>query len=138
MYDVLFRSYEILAVGVLDECRKEKDDLAQTLVVKELEHLGGLTTLDIAVSANNQDFIAHPTCQTLLSRLWMGALYVNTSFWRVSVTMATAIIFFTRSLVANFRTDNPMRFLLFLKKIFVLPIQLHELVLAVEVYLLSL
>lgn len=83
---IFFSTYEKLAVDVLDECRREKDDLAQTLVVKELVNIGGLTTLDIAVSAKDLDFIAHPTCQTLLSRLWMGALYINTSFWRVSET----------------------------------------------------
>nr|XP_047136370.1 transient receptor potential cation channel subfamily M member-like 2 [Hydra vulgaris] len=75
--------YENLAVGVLEECRKDNEEEAQTLLVKEIPEFGFLSCLDIAVSANNQDFIAHSSCQTLLSRLWMGALYINTSLWKV-------------------------------------------------------
>lgn len=77
--------YETMAVGVLDQCRMENEGDTQTLLVKELEDFGFLTSLDIAVSANNEDFIAHPSCQTLLSRLWMGALYINTELWKVRV-----------------------------------------------------
>ena len=76
-------TYEQLAVGVLDECRKENDELAQNIVINELENFGQLSNLDIAVTADNQEFVAHPSCQTLLSRFWMGSLYINTSYWRV-------------------------------------------------------
>ena len=57
------------------------------LLVKELPNFGYLTSLDIAVSADDQDFIAHTSCQTLLSRLWMGALYINTELWKVRRTL---------------------------------------------------
>ena len=76
-----------MAVGVLDECRNEDDSTAQTLLVKELPDFAFLTSLDIAVSANNQDFIAHPSCQTLLSRLWMGALHINSETFKVKFCM---------------------------------------------------
>ena len=85
-FTLFFKSYsafEKVALGVLDECRKQDDDDAQTLVIKELPNFGHLTSLDIAVSAEDQDFISHPTCQSLLSRLWMGALSINTPSWQV-------------------------------------------------------
>ena len=83
LFLLYFSAYETLAVGVLDECRKENDDLAQNIVIKELANFGNLSNLDIAVTADHQEFVAHPSCQTLLSRFWMGSLYINTTFWRV-------------------------------------------------------
>lgn len=75
-----------MAVGVLEKCREEDDKFAQALLVKELPDFGGnLSSLDIAVSANSQDFIAHTSCQTLFNRLWMGELYINTKTVKVSL-----------------------------------------------------
>lgn len=80
------RSYELMAVGVLEKCREEDDKFAQALLVKELPDFGGnLSSLDIAVSANSQDFIAHTSCQTLFNRLWMGELYINTKTVKVII-----------------------------------------------------
>lgn len=76
--------WERTAIGVLDECRKQDDELAQRLIVKELQDFGHLTSIDIAVSAEDQDFIAHPTCQALLSKLWMGAMELSTHTWQVA------------------------------------------------------
>ena len=56
---------------------------AQRLVIKELPEFGHLTNLDIAISADDQDFIAHPTCQALLSTIWMGAMESDTPIYRV-------------------------------------------------------
>ena len=77
--------FEQVAVGVLNECSLENEQHAQTLLVKELNDFGHLTSLDIAVEANNQDFIAHSSCQSLLTKLWMGALHINTEAWKVLV-----------------------------------------------------
>ncbi|XP_065053971.1 transient receptor potential cation channel subfamily M member-like 2 isoform X2 [Rhopilema esculentum] len=77
--------WEKTAIGVLDECRKQDDELAQRLVVKELPNFGHLTSVDIAVSAEDQDFIAHPTCQALFSKLWMGTMELSTHTWQVAV-----------------------------------------------------
>ena len=73
---------------MLDECRKEDDDRAQALIVKELPDFGHLTSIDIAVSAEDQDFIAHPTCQALLSKLWMGTMEPSTHTWQVRTDLS--------------------------------------------------
>lgn len=84
--------WEATAIGVLDECRKQNDELAQRLIVKALPDFGYLTSIDIAVSAEDQDFIAHPTCQALLSKLWMGALDLGTHTWQVIWSPMTLMI----------------------------------------------
>ena len=88
-----FSEWEATAIGVLDECRKQDDELAQRLIVKALPDFGYLTSIDIAVSGEDQDFIAHPTCQALLSKLWMGALEISTNTWKVG--FLSALLLFT-------------------------------------------
>ena len=75
--------FEQHATGVLQECYEENEPLSQTLLVKELDKFGHLTALDLAVMAEDQDFIAHTSCQVLLTRLWMGTMAMNTQWWKV-------------------------------------------------------
>ena len=75
--------FEEHAIGVLQECYEENEALSQTLLVKELESFGHLTALDLAVMAEDQNFIAHVSCQVLLTRLWMGTMAMNTQWWKV-------------------------------------------------------
>ena len=75
--------FEQDAIGVLQECYEENETLSQTLLVKELESFGHLTALDLAVMAEDQNFIAHVSCQDLLTRLWMGTMAMNTRWWKV-------------------------------------------------------
>ena len=75
--------FEQHAIGVLQECYEENETLSQTLLVKELGNFGQLTALDLAVMAEDQDFISHTSCQVLLTRLWMGTMAMNTQWWKV-------------------------------------------------------
>lgn len=75
--------FEQHAIGVLQECYEENETLSQTLLVKELDNFGNLTALDLAVMAEDQNFIAHTSCQVLLTRLWMGAMAMNTKWWKI-------------------------------------------------------
>ena len=68
---------------MLDECYEENEPFAQTLLVKELNNFGKLTCLDLAAFADDQNFIAHTACQVLLTRLWMGAMAMNTPWFKV-------------------------------------------------------
>jgi hypothetical protein len=82
--NLCFRIFEERATGVLDECFEENETLSQTLLVRELDNYGYLTCLDLAVSGDSQDFIAHTACQLLLTRLWMGAMAMNTTSFKVN------------------------------------------------------
>ena len=77
------RKFEEHATGVLQECYEENEALSRVLLVKELETFGNLTALDLAVMAEDQNFIAHTSCQELLTRLWMGTMAMNTRWWKV-------------------------------------------------------
>ena len=81
-----FSDFEQHAIGVLQECYEENETLSQTLLVKELGNFGHLTALDLAVMAEDQDFISHTSCQVLLTRLWMGTMAMNTQWWKVRKT----------------------------------------------------
>jgi len=98
--------WEGTAIGVLDECRKQNDELAQRLIVKALPDFGHLTSIDIAVSAEDQDFIAHPTCQALLGKLWMGALALGTHTWQVGCCF---FLFPLIPFIISFSGDNDGR-----------------------------
>ena len=78
------RVFEERATGVLNECFEQNETLSQTLLVKELENYGNVTCLDLAVLADDQNFIAHTSCQVLLTRLWMGAMAMSTNWVKVS------------------------------------------------------
>nr|6CO7_A Chain A, Predicted protein [Nematostella vectensis]6CO7_B Chain B, Predicted protein [Nematostella vectensis]6CO7_C Chain C, Predicted protein [Nematostella vectensis]6CO7_D Chain D, Predicted protein [Nematostella vectensis] len=88
------RLFEERAVGVLDECFNENETLSQTLLVRELDHYSRMTALELAVSAESQDFIAHTSCQVLLTRLWMGTMAMNTRWWKVLVCLYLPVLIF--------------------------------------------
>ncbi|CAB4001045.1 transient receptor potential cation channel subfamily M member 2-like, partial [Paramuricea clavata] len=75
--------YESLAVKLLDSCYINDEDLAQSLIVRALEPFGWLTCMDIAELAEDQNFIAHSSCQILFNRLWMGGIMLDTPWWKV-------------------------------------------------------
>ncbi|KAJ7389833.1 Transient receptor putative cation channel sub M member 2 [Desmophyllum pertusum] len=86
--------FEQHAIGVLQECYEENETLSQTLLVKELDKFGCLTALDLAVMAEDQDFISHTSCQVLLTRLWMGTMAMNTQWWKIIIcTFCPFLIF---------------------------------------------
>ncbi len=69
---------------MLDSCYINDEDLAQSLIVRALEPFGWLTCMDIAQLAEDQNFIAHSSCQILFNRLWMGGIMLDTPWWKVS------------------------------------------------------
>ena len=89
MHSLSCSDFEQHAIGVLQECYEENETLSQTLLVKELDKFGCLTALDLAVMAEDQDFISHTSCQVLLTRLWMGTMAMNTQWWKVGERLLT-------------------------------------------------
>ncbi|XP_028404438.1 transient receptor potential cation channel subfamily M member 2-like isoform X2 [Dendronephthya gigantea] len=75
--------FESLAVSMLDTCYLNDEDLAQSLLVRALEPFGWLTCMDIGQLAEDQEFIAHSSCQILFNRLWMGGIVLDTPWWKV-------------------------------------------------------
>ena len=68
------REFGQLAVELLEHCYGVDDDLTQHLLTYELPTWSEQTNLALAVSASNRDFLAHTSCQILLTEMWMGGL----------------------------------------------------------------
>lgn len=66
-----------LAVGLLDKCYKEEDELASQLLTYDLVDWSHWTCLTLAVSANLKDFLSHAACQLLINDLWMGGMKIR-------------------------------------------------------------
>jgi len=64
----------MLAVDLLEVCYKTDDDITQQLLTYKLQNWSDQTCLSLAVSACHRDFLAHTSCQILLTDMWMGGL----------------------------------------------------------------
>jgi len=69
--------FSSLALGLLDRCYKEDDELTQQLLTYDLVMWSHWTCLTLAVVANHRDFLAHAACQLLINDLWMGGMKIR-------------------------------------------------------------
>ncbi|KAL9968654.1 hypothetical protein ACROYT_G020769 [Oculina patagonica] len=66
--------FKRLALGLLDQCFRTNEELTQQLLTYYLENWGGQTCLSLAVAIEHEEFLAHVSCQTLLTDIWTGAM----------------------------------------------------------------
>jgi len=66
--------YKDLAIGVLNECYSTNQHTATLLLVHKSTDYGNATPLQLAVYADNKEFVAHPACQDALTTIWFGRL----------------------------------------------------------------
>ena len=81
--DTYCRFYKNLAVGVLSECYSSDQYKATLLVVHQMSNYGCVTPLQLAVLADNKNFVAHPVCQNVLTTIWFGRLKNDNSYLKV-------------------------------------------------------
>lgn len=74
---ILKREFGSLALGLLEKCYKEDDDLTAQLLTYDLVNWSHWTCLSLAVSANLKDFLSHAACQALITDLWMGGMKIR-------------------------------------------------------------
>lgn len=70
----LFREFKRLALCLLDQCFRTNEELTQQLLTYNLQNWGGQTCLSLAISIEHEEFLAHVSCQTLLTDIWTGAM----------------------------------------------------------------
>lgn len=70
----ILREFKRLALGVLDQCFRTNEELTQQLLTYNLENWGGQTCLSLAVAIEYEEFLAHASCQALLTDIWTGAM----------------------------------------------------------------
>lgn len=73
-----------MAIGVLGECFTADEFKSKTLLVRVLPSYGQTTLLQLAVEANNIEFVSHQACQNLLNNIWWGKMDELQGEWRVS------------------------------------------------------
>ncbi|PAV79745.1 hypothetical protein WR25_06575 [Diploscapter pachys] len=69
--------FENLALELLQHCTEHNRDMTLRLLTYELTNWGNETCLSLAAINNNRKFLAHPSCQLLLSDLWLGGLSIR-------------------------------------------------------------
>ena len=61
-----------LALGVLDECYKVETRSTLELLQRPVYKRSEFTCWQLATSSNFEEFIAHPVCQSVVSKSWNG------------------------------------------------------------------
>ena len=74
-----FSEFKRLALGFLDQCFRTNEDLTQQLLTYNVKNWGEQTCLSLAVSIEHEEFLAHVSCQTVLTDIWMGAIKSRSS-----------------------------------------------------------
>jgi len=91
---VLCRFYKKLAIGVLGECYLSDPDKVTLLVVRQMSNYDTMTPLQLAVQADNQDFVAHAVCQNVLTAIWYGRLVQDDTYLNLKVVILPGFIFY--------------------------------------------
>ncbi|XP_048583807.1 transient receptor potential cation channel subfamily M member 7 isoform X3 [Nematostella vectensis] len=95
-----------IALGLLDECYKANDVLAQRLLIYHPVYWGGRTSLSLAVASRHEEFVAHSCCQKKLTEIWMGALKTG---YNGSLKVLLGILFPPLIFALEFRSREEMQ-----------------------------
>lgn len=93
------------ALGFLDQCFRTNEDLTQQLLTYNLKDWGGQTCLSLAVSIEHEEFLAHVSCQTLLTDIWTGAMK---NAYRSSIKSIMGLLFPPTIFFWGFKTKQEL------------------------------
>ncbi|KAK3749590.1 hypothetical protein QZH41_019731, partial [Actinostola sp. cb2023] len=68
------KEFKDVALSLLDECSRVNEIAARKLLTYHLSDWCGHTCLTLAVMTEHEEFVAHASCQSLLTEIWMGAM----------------------------------------------------------------
>ncbi|PAA76958.1 hypothetical protein BOX15_Mlig013636g1 [Macrostomum lignano] len=74
--------FEQLAVGVLEECSKNRA-VCRLLLIRSLPYWNQQTVMAIAEANQCMDMLYQTPVQTVLTQTWMGGMEADTSNWRI-------------------------------------------------------
>jgi len=76
--------YEFLACDLLKICfEKRNGEIINNLLTNKVKVYGEISSLDMAISANAEDFVFNTGCQSLFSSLWYGEIDLDNSNYEV-------------------------------------------------------
>ncbi|XP_022255565.1 transient receptor potential cation channel trpm-like [Limulus polyphemus] len=73
------KTFEQIAIQHINQCYSMDRDKAVELIETSSTYWGGMSALDIALSANDLEFISTPCCQQSISQAWSGGLATSSS-----------------------------------------------------------
>lgn len=100
--------FSALALGLLDKCFKEDDDLTSQLLTYDLVNWSHWTCLSLAVSCNHKDFLSHTACQMLINDLWMGGMKIRK---HVTYKIITALLFPPAIFAIKFKSAKELQYM---------------------------
>ena len=74
-----FRIFQDLALQLLNECHNRNEIFTKHLLTRNFYNWGDQTCFGIAGKSNHSEFIAHTSCQDILSCQWNGDLKISQS-----------------------------------------------------------
>ncbi|CAH3032487.1 unnamed protein product, partial [Porites lobata] len=72
-----FEEFKRLSVAFLDQCFRTNKDRTKQLLIYNLKNWGGQSCLSLAYAIEHEEFMAHVSCQGVLTEIWTG--YLRTS-----------------------------------------------------------
>lgn len=79
----LLRKFETLANGILDVCWKKDRQTISDMLSRVSLDWGKTTVLELAFSAEMEEFLAQAACYTKLSKVWRGDIALRSPTWKV-------------------------------------------------------
>ena len=73
----LVREFKRLSVAFVDQCFRINKDRTKQLLIYRLNNWGGQCCLSLACAIEHEEFMAHVSCQGVLTEIWTG--YLKTS-----------------------------------------------------------
>lgn len=89
-----------MAIGVLGECFAADEVKSKTLLIRVVPSYGETTPLQLAVEANNKEFVSHQASQNLLNNIWWGKMDELQGQWRV---INSVLLVYSLNIVTCFR-----------------------------------
>jgi len=97
--------FKRLSLGYLDQCFRTSEELTRQLLIYNPKNWGGQTCLSLAYSIEHEEFLAHVSCQTLLTEIWTGKM--NTS-QKSSLKTIAGLLFPPAILLLEFHPQPPL------------------------------
>ncbi|KAM9804938.1 transient receptor potential cation channel subfamily M member 2-like [Neosynchiropus ocellatus] len=104
---LLASHYEQHAIGVFTQCYNSDEERAKKLLVRVSPFWGKMSSLHLALMAQDKNFVAQTGVQAHLSQIWCGELSVDNPVWRVLLCMIVFPLIYTGFLTYREPTGSP-------------------------------
>ncbi|XP_036366251.1 transient receptor potential cation channel subfamily M member-like 2 isoform X2 [Octopus sinensis] len=87
-------NYENHAIGILDECLYTDEKQTLDLLLLQQKMWNNSSNMQIAFDLNNEKFMAHDACQSVLTKIWMKQINKTNSIWKLLLCILCPLFLF--------------------------------------------